>query len=192
MFKRLMWVMVPIALAAGVAAQTVAVDGNPRAKLRVLIYESLQCKDSAAFRVALDEYLLPRYGSQVAFEHHDFIPSKHKWARKAAMAARYFDSVRPEAGLSWRRYVHGHLAELNDSVLEERVREFAREESLDAAAAVRALSSTAFEDAVQRDQESGAARGVTKTPTVIVGEKVFAEKVRPSEVAAAIEAALKP
>ena len=173
-------------------AQTVAVDGNPRAQVRVLIYESLQCKDSAAFRLALDEYLLPRYGSQVAFEHHDFIPPKHKWALRAAMAARYFDSVRPGAGLAWRRWVQARQAELNETVLEERVREFARDESLDAAAAVRALSSTALEEAVLRDQEGGAARGVTRTPTVIVGQKRFAEKVRASEVAAAIEEALKP
>ena len=54
-------------------------------KVRVLIYEDLQCPDCAEFRRMMDEKILPRYGERVAFIHRDFPLAKHAWARKAAI-----------------------------------------------------------------------------------------------------------
>src|SRR5579875_2251909 len=81
------------------------VEGNPATKVRVVIYEDLQCPDCAVFRTMLDEKLLPRYGDRVAFEHHDFPLDKHKWARPAAIISRYFTSIRPQLGIQYRQYM---------------------------------------------------------------------------------------
>ncbi|NWF85183.1 MAG: thioredoxin domain-containing protein, partial [Bryobacteraceae bacterium] len=69
-----------ISAGMGLAAPPTRVEGNPSSPVRVVIYEDLQCSDCAAFRKMLDEKLLPRYGSKVAFEHRDFPLAKHSWA----------------------------------------------------------------------------------------------------------------
>jgi protein-disulfide isomerase len=166
------------------------VEGNPRATLRVVIYEDLQCPDCAAFRQILDNYLLPRYGGQVAFEHRDFPLPKHSWARQAAVAARHFERVRPGAGVEFRRFMLSRIKDTPLERLEERVREFAREISLDPTDAVAALRSTELDELVEQDYQEGIARGVKKTPTVYVNDVVFVEKIRRGEVGTAIEKAL--
>lgn len=75
-----------VASTAGLPAQPL-VEGLPESRVRVLIYEDLQCPDCAAFRRMMDEKILPRYASEVAFVHRDFPLAKHAWARKAAVAA---------------------------------------------------------------------------------------------------------
>ena len=64
------------------------VEGNPASPVRVLIYEDLQCRDCQQFRTLLDEKILPRYGTRVAFVHRDFPLGKHDWARAAADRGR--------------------------------------------------------------------------------------------------------
>ena len=74
---------------AAFAARGDVVEGNPASSVKVLIYEDLQCGDCARFRVLLDQKLLPKYGSRVAFVHRDVPLGKHDWARPAAIAARW-------------------------------------------------------------------------------------------------------
>lgn len=167
------------------------IEGNPRAKLRVVIYEDLQCSDCAAFRQMLDEYLLPRYGSQVAFEHKDFPLPKHSWARRAAVAARHFERVRPDAGLQFRRYILSNIKQTSAEIFDERVREFARENGFEPADALAALRSSELDEAVEKDYQEGIARGVSKTPTVYVIDKAFIERFKRDAVATAIEKALE-
>lgn len=168
------------------------IEGNPRSEIKVVIYESLQCKDCAAFQQMMNSYLLPRYGSRVAFEHKDFPLPKHDWARKASIAARHFGSIRPEAGIEFRRYVLEQYKDINSAVFEERVREFARENNFDPSDAIRALRSSSLDEAVENDYQEGIARGVTKVPTVYIGNQAFVEKFKRDEIAIAIEKALKP
>jgi protein-disulfide isomerase len=177
-------------LTAAILLAQAAVEGNPRAALRIVIYEDLQCADCAALRMMLDDYLLPRYGSKVAFEHRDFPLPKHHWARRAAIAARYFEAQRPEAGTAFRRYIFAILKKTNEAVFDERVRDFARQEGFDAADAVRSLGSEALEAAVEKDYQEGIARGISKTPTVAVDGQLFVEKFSRDALASAIEKAL--
>lgn len=178
-----------ILFAALTLAQAV-VEGNPRAAVRVVIYEDLQCADCAALRLMLDDYLVRRYGSKVAFEHRDFPIPKHDWARRGAVAARYFESQRPEAGVMFRRYIFAMLKKTNSNVFDERVRDFARQEGFDAIDAVRSLADEALEAAVEKDYREGVARGISKTPTVIINDEIFVEKFSRDAIASAIERAL--
>jgi protein-disulfide isomerase len=75
--------------AIGSFAEGPIVEGNPKAAVRVIIYEDLQCPDCAVLRKMLDEKLLPKYKDRVAFEHRDVPLAKHSWARQAAIAARF-------------------------------------------------------------------------------------------------------
>ena len=88
--RRLLGAAILTAMSAFPAAQHL-IEGAAQSPVRVVIYEDLQCPDCADFRVMLDEKLLPRYASMVRFEHRDFPLAKHAWARKAAIAARFFE-----------------------------------------------------------------------------------------------------
>ncbi len=184
--------MIPLfLLLAAPAAAPHAVEGNPRAAVRVLIYEDLQCSDCAAFRRMLDESLLPRFGARVAFEHRDFPLARHDWARPAAMAARHFARQRPQVGIAWRREILSRIRETSAATLPERVRAFARAHGLDAAAAVAALDDVKLAEAVDADYQDGIARGISRTPTVLVEGVAFVEPASPDGIAAALQQALQ-
>ena len=92
-----------LALTVAAPAQQPLIEGQTQSTVRVLIYEDLQCSDCADFRRMMDEKILPRYADKAAFIHRDFPRAKHAWARKAAIAARYFGEIKPELGLAYRR-----------------------------------------------------------------------------------------
>jgi protein-disulfide isomerase len=182
--------MLETVLLASLLAQDVFVEGNPRATVRVLIYDEVQSSECAGFQIMLDTYLLPKYKDKVAFERRDFALPKHPWSRRAAVAARHFDHVRPGAGGDFRRYVFERLRSTDTETLDERIREFARQEGLDPIDAMRAAGSPELEAAVDRDYKEGAARGVSKTPTVYIGEKAFVERFGRAQITDAIDRAL--
>jgi protein-disulfide isomerase len=153
----------------------------------VIVFEDLQCSDCVAFQRMLDENLLPRYGATVAFEHRDFPLDKHGWARKAAIVARYFSEIDPHLGMEYRRHA---LADVKAVDFDGRLAEFARRHSLDGRKALAAAGDPRLAALVEKDVQDGIARGITRTPTVFVGGKIFAETFSTEEISRAIDQAL--
>ena len=175
--------------AVGAVAQPI-VEGLISSPVRVVIYEDLQCSDCARFRAMLDEKLLPRYGAKVAFQHRDFPLAKHAWARKAAVAARYFQQVKPELGIDYRREVMAHIAEITAAGFEGHLAKFAASRGVDAPSAIAALHDAKLAALVEKDYQDGVARGVAKTPTVFVDGNPFIETFTVEEISAGIDRAL--
>jgi protein-disulfide isomerase len=186
----------PLVVAATIACMPALVtgqhlmEGAAQSYVRVIIYEDLQCPDCAVFRDMLDRELLPRYGATVRFEHRDFPLAKHAWARKAAIAARYFDEVQPGAGLGWRKYAMAHLREITVDNLDQRLLDFAKARSLDRAKVTAALNDERLAGLVENDYQEGVARGIAHTPTVLVNGKPFIETFTFEEIAKAIDSEL--
>ena len=179
-----------LALAASVimlASDQPAIEGNPASTLRMIIYEDLACSDCDVFRQMMDTKILPRFGQKAAFEHRDFPLPKHPWARQAAVAARFFDSVKQGLGVEWRRYALAHLAEITAENILEKIAAWARQHNVDGARAVAALTDKSLQDAVERDYREGIARGVAHTPTVLVDDEPFIETFTYEEIAAALD-----
>jgi len=172
------------------AAAQHLVEGNPGATVRVIIYEDLQCPDCAAFRRMLDEKLLPRHGAKVAFEHRDFPLAKHSWARKAAIAARFFQEISPEVALAFRKQVLLDLRQITVANFNERVAAFAKQHGADPRKALAALEEARYAALVDNDVQEGVARGVAKTPTVFVDGVPFIETFTFEEFSKAIDAAV--
>lgn len=170
--------------------QQIPVEGRADSAVRVLVFEDLQCSDCAAFHRMMDEKLLPRYGATVCFVHRDFPLAKHAWARKAAIAARYFDAIKPELGLEFRRTTFRRLAGISRSGFDRHLAGFAGEHAVDPAQALAALSDERLAALVEKDFQEGVARGVSKTPTVFVNGTPFVETFTFEEISAAIERAL--
>jgi protein-disulfide isomerase len=167
------------------------VEGNPQSSVRVLIFEDLQCGDCAAFRSMLDEKLLPKYGGKVAFEHRDFPLAKHAWARKAAIAARYFEETSPELGVRYRRETMSSRKQTTPENFNERLAAFAKAGGIDPAKALAALDDQRLAGLVEKDFQDGVARGVAHTPTAFVNGVPFVETFTFEEISKAIDAALQ-
>jgi len=182
--------VVLIALLPALTDAGALVEGNPKSPVRVIIYEDLQCPDCAAFRRMMDEHLLPRFGTKAAFEHRDFPLAKHNWARQAAIAARHFERVAPELGVKFRRHILGSIREISAANFPSRLRDFAKANGADPDKAVEALNDEGLAKLVQEDFEEGVARGVGKTPTVLVDGSPFIERFSVEEISRAIETAI--
>ena len=179
-----------LAAMAGKAAEQHLIEGVARSTVQVLIYEDLQCPDCADFRTMLDQQLLPRYAATVRFEHRDFPLAKHAWARKAAIAARFFEEVQPGLGVTYRKYAFANQSAINVDNFNERLSEFARGHGVDPTQAVAALGNETLAALVEKDYQEGIARGIAKTPTVLVNGTPFIETFAFKDVAKAIDAEL--
>jgi len=172
---------------SGLAIAQHLTEGASSSRVRVVIYEDLACSDCAAFRTMLDQQLLPRYAAKVVFEHRDFPLPKHPWARKAAIAARYFEKTKPGLGVQSRQYFLSNLSQITVENFNKRVSSFASEHGLDPAKALAALNDPDLAAAVEKDYQEGLARGIAHTPTVLVNATRFIETFAFQDVAKSIE-----
>ena len=176
--------------AIAAASEKPLVEGNPDSTVRVVIYEDLQCPDCANFRVMLDHQLLPRFGSKVAFEHRDFPLPKHKWARDASIASRYFAAGSPGLAIRWRQYAMANQKDINPENFRAKLAAWAKQNGADPENAIAALADTELAETVDRDYQDGVARGIAHTPTALVNGEPFVETFTYEEISAAIEKAL--
>lgn len=163
------------------------VEGNAQSRIRVLVFEDLQCPDCARFRKLLDETLLPKYGEHVAFEIYDFPLPKHHWARSAAVASRYLQRVAGSTALEFRRAVAESLSRINEEGFESFFRGFLQSKALDVRSGIRSLSDPELNRAVEADFHEGLKRDVRKTPTVLVGSRVLVEEFSGEEIATELD-----
>jgi protein-disulfide isomerase len=139
----------------------------------------------------MDEHLLPQYLAKVAFEHRDFPLAKHPWARPAAVAGRFFEQSSAELGIRWRREVLRDRRKITTASLSEYIQAFAKRNGLDGAKAVAALEDAQLQALVEKDYQEGVARGIARTPTVLVNGEPYIETFTIEEISKGIEAALK-
>ena len=173
----------------GLAAQGL-VEGRAGSPVRVIIYEDLQCPDCANLRVMLDQRILPKYGDRVEFVHRDFPLAKHAWARRAAIAARYFTEKDPKLGLEYRRHTMATQGEATADNFKDRVAEFARQHGLKPEEALAALDNPRYAELVEQDYQEGVGRGIVHTPTALVNGAPFIETFTFEEISKGIDDAL--
>ncbi|MBL8212781.1 MAG: thioredoxin domain-containing protein [Bryobacterales bacterium] len=164
------------------------VEGHPQAVVRLEFFEDLACSDCAYLRRKLDEVLLPRYGSRVAFVHYDFPLAKHVWARDAAVAARWMEREQGAAtAVRFRRAVLAYLREIEPGGFRDWTDRFL--EMAEIAGPVD-WDDAALHALVDADLADGLRREVVKTPTVFLGAVTFIEYVPMPELLAALDEAL--
>jgi protein-disulfide isomerase len=171
-------------------AQNELVEGRADSPVRVVVYEDLQCSDCASFRRMLDQKLLPAFAEQVAFVHKDFPLPKHTWARKAAIAARFFESRSPALGLTYRKHILATMLETTPENFEVLLRDFAERHKVNPNEAVAALDDKALAAHVEKDYQDGVARGVSRTPTVFVNGRPYIERFAFEEISKGIAEAI--
>ena len=178
-----------MAMTAGAATPHLT-EGASQSAVRVIVYEDLQCTDCATFRKMLDDRILPKYAATVAFEHRDFPLTKHPWARKAAIAARYFGQQSPDLDIAFRRFAMSHQSEITVDNFEAWLARFANDHHLDPAKALAGLNNKALAEAVESDYREGVARGIAKTPTALVNGQPFIETFTFEEISKTLDSEL--
>ena len=173
----------------GLAAQGL-VEGRAGSPVRVIIYEDLQCPDCADFRVMLDQQILPKYGDRVEFVHRDFPLAKHAWARRAAIAARFFTEKDAKLGLEYRRHTMATQGETTADNFKDRAADFARQHGLKPEEALAALDNPNYAELVEKDYQEGVGRGIVHTPTALVNGTPFIETFTFEEISKGIDDAL--
>ena len=173
------------------SAAQLLIEGAPQSPVRVLIFEDLQCPDCADFRALMDAKLLPKYAATVTFEHRDFPLAKHAWARKAAIAARYFGEQSPQLGIAYRRYCLTNLKTSTPANFNDRLNAFATQHNLDPAAALASLEDKRLQGLVEEDFQDGVARGIAHTPTALVNGRPFVETIPYEDISKALDEELK-
>jgi protein-disulfide isomerase len=172
------------------AARHEVMEGNPASPVKVLIYDDLQCSDCARFRNLLDEKILPKYGSKVAFIHRDFPLGKHDWALPAAIAARWVYEQDPKLGITFRRELLAEQTTVAAATFKAWLLEFAARNNLDQKGILDSLKDQRLATLVDQDRQGGIARGISKTPTVFVGGIPFVETIIYEDLARALDEAL--
>ena len=176
--------------AMGLSAQKPLVEGLADSPVRAIVYEDLQCSDCAVFRRMLDEKILPRYHDKVAFVHRDFPLAKHAWARRAAIAARFFAEHSPDLALEYRRYTQASIEVTSSDNFNMRLSTFASAHGIDPRKAIAALDEPRYAELVEKDYQDGVSRGVVHTPTVFVNGKAFVETFTFEEISKGLDEAL--
>jgi protein-disulfide isomerase len=185
-------ILVFMALGAGMQASSRndVVEGNPASPVKVIVYEDLQCGDCQTFRTLLDEKILPKYGSRVAFIHRDLPLGKHDWARQAAIAARWVYQQDPKLGITFRREIMSEQEHLTANNLKPWLIEFATRNDLDYKDIVSSLNDPRVVTLVDQDSLGAAARGISHTPTVYVGNQALVETITYEDLARLIDVEL--
>lgn len=173
-----------------VARQPHPVEGIPDSKVKVVIYEDLECSDCAEFRHMLDEKLLPRYAATVTFLHMDFPLAKHPWARKAAIAGRFFLAQSNDLAVEYRRAVMKDQDRIRPDNFNDWLSRFARSHGVDSGKAIAALQDPKLAAAVEDDFQDGVSRGIAHTPTLLVNGHPFIETFPYEDVAKTIDSEL--
>ncbi|MBL0158905.1 MAG: thioredoxin domain-containing protein [Bryobacterales bacterium] len=166
------------------------VEGNPTSRVSVIIYEDLQCPDCAEFRKALDEILLPKYGDTVAFEHRDFPLPKHSWAKDAAIASRYFQTLDSKIAVQFRRQVLGRIGATSAMGFRSALIAFSRDNRLDAERALASLTDPTYARPVDKEFQDGVAAGLRRTPTVVIAGQEFVETINIDKIQRVLDALL--
>jgi protein-disulfide isomerase len=177
--------------ALAVSAQGPLIEGNPASKVRVIVYEDLQCPDCANFRQMMDKDLLPKYKATVAFEHRDFPLPKHNWARRAAISARFFETVSPAIAIEFRKNTMAKQDTISDTTYKDYLIGFAKAHKVDPDKAVTALDDPQLQALVEKSYREGIARGIAHTPTVLINGEPFIEEFPVADVIKTIERELK-
>ncbi|HUO59737.1 MAG TPA: thioredoxin domain-containing protein [Candidatus Acidoferrales bacterium] len=132
-------------------------------KVAIQVFEDLQCPSCARnetdFEQAAKYYHIP-------IVRHDFLIPSHNWSPEAHVMARYFDSISPQLGEEFRRYIFSIQPTITKQNLREKADQFASQHGQQLPTFFD--PSGAFKAKVDADTKLGLGIGVHQTPTVYI------------------------
>ncbi|HEX8925743.1 MAG TPA: thioredoxin domain-containing protein, partial [Terriglobales bacterium] len=96
-------------------------------KMAIHVFEDLQCPSCARNEVDFEQATKTYH---VPLVRHDFLIPIHNWSAEAHTMARYFDSISPQLGEEFRRYIFANQAAITKQNLREKADQFAQQHGL--------------------------------------------------------------
>ncbi|MGH9535321.1 MAG: DsbA family protein [Terriglobales bacterium] len=143
--------------------------GNPHAKVRVVVFEDLECPDCAHWRQLMNDGIFAQYRRTVRFEFRDYPLSQHPWAYNAALLARFFATKSPRLYFAWQNFCFTHQDQITATNLLGDAIALGQAAGIPSAEVESAFSDPALFAAIRRDQQQGKRWGIVHTPTILVG-----------------------
>ncbi len=143
------------------------IAGNPHSRIRVIIYQDLECPDCAQWHGIFVHQIIPEFGKEVGFEFRDFPLPQHLWSFNAAVLARYFDEHNPPLGMAWRDYCFTHQNDLTPDNLLQRAAAWAAPYGITRAQLNQVFTRSDLFALVEADMQRGREDHVEHTPTVL-------------------------
>lgn len=172
-------------------SQDIFVAGNPSSGFQVVAYEDLQCPDCEIYHTMLREQVLPQFGDRAAFIFKDFPLPRHDWAIQAAVAARFLASRNVAAAMEFRRLCLFHREAISGRQLNDVLKNFAEDHSMDPDEVALAVTEPEYRAAVDQDIEEAQSLKITNTPTVLVDKVRFVEQFPVKEFMSHIKKGLR-
>jgi protein-disulfide isomerase len=110
------------------------------------------------------------------------LDSIHPWARRAALAGQCIAVQNPSAFWSFHDWMYEHQGEVNPGNLNDKVLEFAKTQSLDAAKLTACESSPETAGRVNETVSEGQQLGITQTPTLFVNGRMIPGVLTPDQM----------
>lgn len=130
-------------------------------KIAVHVFEDLQCPSCARNEVDFEQASKTYH---VPIIRHDFLIPNHNWSPEAHTMARYFDSISPQLGEEFRRYIFANQTAITKQNLREKADQFASQHGQQLPTFYD--PSGAFRAKVDADTKLGLGMSVHQTPTV--------------------------
>ena len=162
-------------------------EGSSQAALRLIVYEDLQCPDTAQFLRWVREELQPRHGDRLAIEHRDFPLTAHPAAKALAEAARVLQEHDPDLALDWREHCLGHTRAYRPETVASGLATWLGQQGVEAAPLVTAFEAGAGREPVAQERGEAESQSVKRTPSVLVGGRSFITRFDNDEVDEAVE-----
>lgn len=176
---------------AQAAVPPAPVEGNPHARVHVIIFEDLECPSCAMWHKKLLSQYLPEFRSDVAFQFHDFPLPQHAWSFNAAVISRFFAEKQPALYFPWRTYCFAHQEEITADNLLDKAAQFAAPAGITREQIEAAFGQMDLLQAVEADRALGEKSNVQHTPTIYVQGRQKVEVSTPEQFVAAVKAALR-
>lgn len=175
------------------------VRGAKESKVKLVVYDDLQCPFCTMMHQTLFPELLKEYGDRVTFVYKDFPLPNHPWASHAAVDANCLAAQNEDAYWSFVDSVHASQREINGKATQElRLAELDRVAMQQGAdhkvdtGSLQACVKMQNDAAVKASVREGEALGVDSTPTLFINGEEMSGGVAPlPRLRAALDRALK-
>jgi protein-disulfide isomerase len=127
MQTRLNWVAIVAALAwprIALAADASSLKPPPGAKVALVVFEDLQCGDSARVDPLLRQ---AASGHRIPIVLYEFPLPMHNWSFAAAVWARFFDARSEKVGNQFRKYIYANQTKITFANLRLFIQKFGRQ-----------------------------------------------------------------
>jgi protein-disulfide isomerase len=162
--------------------------GPADARVTIVIFSDLECPYCRELAKSVRDNIPQKYPDDVRVVFKDFpLESIHKWARAAAEDGRCLGNRKPEAFWALHDWIFQHQQEINQTNLQEKVLDIAKQQNLQAKQIAACMDTHATASQVDDSIRAGKNLHIQQTPTFFVNGRLVSGAIPWSTLDAIIQ-----